>query len=114
MKRIIKLQELLKSKQIDQVLVSDTLSIYYLIGKRFSVHERFIALLVRNEGTPILFLNNLFPSDEINGIEIVRFNDSDDYLSVCQISTEGDYNHTKVYVMPEKDFGDFFLKHQNK
>ena len=40
--------------------------------------------------------------------------DSDDYLSICQISTEGDYNHTKVYVMPEKDFGDFFLKHQNK
>lgn len=39
--------------------------------------------------------------------------DSDDYLSICQISTEGDYNHTKVYVMPEKDFGDFFLKHQN-
>ena len=40
--------------------------------------------------------------------------DSDDYLSLCQISTEGDYNHTKVYVMPEKDFGNFFLKHQNK
>lgn len=82
MKRIIKLQELLKSKQIDQVLVSDTLSIYYLIGKRFSVHERFIALLVRNEGTPILFLNNLFPCDEIKDVEMVRFNDSDDYLNV--------------------------------
>ena len=40
--------------------------------------------------------------------------DSDDYLSICQISTKGDYNHTKVYVMPEKDFGEFFLKHQNK
>jgi len=40
--------------------------------------------------------------------------DSDDYLSLCQISSEGDYNHTKVYVMPEKDFGEFFLKYQNK
>ena len=40
--------------------------------------------------------------------------DSDNYLSLCQISSEGEYNHTKVYVMPEKDFGDFFLKHQNK
>ena len=44
---------------------------------------------------------------------VVR-DDSDDYLSLCQISSEGDYNHTKVYVMPEKDFGEFFLKHQNK
>ena len=40
--------------------------------------------------------------------------DTDEHLSLCQISSEGDYNHTKVYVMPEKDFGDFFLKHQNK
>lgn len=40
--------------------------------------------------------------------------DSDDYLSICQISSVGKYSHTKVYVMPEKDFGEFFLKHQNK
>ncbi len=41
-------------------------------------------------------------------------NDSDYYLSICQISSVGKYSHTKVYVMPEKDFGEFFLKHQNK
>jgi len=40
--------------------------------------------------------------------------DSDDYLSICQISSVGKYSHTKVYVMPEKDFGEFFLKYQNK
>lgn len=40
--------------------------------------------------------------------------DSDNYLSLCQISAEGDYNHTKVYVMPEKDFGNFFLKYKNR
>ena len=37
--------------------------------------------------------------------------DSDNYLSLCQISTEGEYNHTKVYVMPERRFGAFFLDH---
>ena len=41
---------------------------------------------------------------------VVR-DDSDNYLSLCQISSEGDYNHTKVYVMPEKDFAEFFLNH---
>ena len=41
---------------------------------------------------------------------VVR-DDRDDYLSLCQISSEGDYNHTKVYVMPEKNFAEFFLKH---
>lgn len=37
--------------------------------------------------------------------------DSDDYLSLCQISTEGEYNHTKVYVMPESHFAEFFSDH---
>ena len=34
--------------------------------------------------------------------------DSDNYLSLCMISSEGEYSHTEVYVMPEKDFLDFF------
>ena len=37
--------------------------------------------------------------------------DSDNYLSLCQISSEGEYNHTKVYVMPERHFSDFFSDH---
>ena len=41
---------------------------------------------------------------------VVR-DDRDDYLSLCQISSEGDFNHTKVYVMPEKCFSEFFLNH---
>ncbi len=34
--------------------------------------------------------------------------DSDEYLSLCMVSSEGEYSHTEVYVMPEKDFLDFF------
>ena len=41
---------------------------------------------------------------------VVR-DDRDDYLSLCQISSEGNFNHTKVYVMPEKCFSEFFLNH---
>lgn len=37
--------------------------------------------------------------------------DSDNYLSLCQISSEGENNHTKVYVMPERCFGTFFSDH---
>lgn len=47
-------------------------------------------------------------------IPFVVPDDTDEHLSLCQISCEGDYNHTKVYVMPEKDFGDFFLKYKNR
>jgi len=34
---------------------------------------------------------------------------SDEFLSLCQISAEGEYNHTKVYVTPERCFSTFFL-----
>ncbi len=37
--------------------------------------------------------------------------DSDNYLSLCQISSEGERNYTKVYVMPERCFGAFFSDH---
>ena len=37
--------------------------------------------------------------------------DSDNYLSLCQISSEGESNYTKVYVMPERCFGTFFSDH---
>ncbi len=37
--------------------------------------------------------------------------DSDNYLSLCQISSEGESNYTKVYVMPERCFGAFFSDH---
>ena len=40
--------------------------------------------------------------------------DSDDFLSLCQISSEGEYNHTKVYVMPERCFSAFLLDHSKK
>ncbi len=40
--------------------------------------------------------------------------DSDNYLSLCQISSEGERNYTKVYVMPERCFGAFFSDHNKK
>ncbi|MBR3692995.1 MAG: aminopeptidase P family protein [Erysipelotrichales bacterium] len=90
MKRIEQLQRNLRESNIQQVLISDTLSIYYLIQKRFHVQERFIALLVQQSGEPVLFLNHLFPSQPIPGVEMVRFHDSDDYLSlVLKYTSEG-------------------------
>ncbi|MBR3840015.1 MAG: aminopeptidase P family protein [Erysipelotrichales bacterium] len=82
MKKIYDIQNMLRNIGTKQVMLYDTLSIYYAIGAKFYPHERFLALLVKDEGKPVLFLNNLFPCEELDGIEIVRFNDNDDYLGV--------------------------------
>ncbi len=82
MSKIAAIQNELKRQDVEQVVLYDSLAIYYAIGKKFEAMERFIGLLVQKEGTPKLFLNNLFPSDPIEGVEIVHFNDQDDYIGL--------------------------------
>lgn len=82
MNRIELIQNKLKESKITQTMLSDPLSIYYAIGVKFYPHERFLALLVKNEGKPVLFLNNLFPCEQEVNATIVRFSDSDDCCSL--------------------------------
>lgn len=82
MNRIERIQVKLKQENIKQVMLYDSLSIYYAINLKFYPHERFIALLIKDEGKPTLFLNNLFPCDGSPLVDIVRFNDSDEYLKL--------------------------------
>ena len=82
MKKINDIQSKLRKLGVKQVMLYDTLSIYYAIGVKFYPHERFLALLIKDEGNPVLFLNNLFPCEVLDNIEIVRFNDSDNYLEL--------------------------------
>ena len=82
MKKINDIQNKLRNIGVKQVMLYDTLSIYYAIGVKFYPHERFLALLIKDEGKPVLFLNNLFPCEVLDNIEIVRFNDSDNYLEL--------------------------------
>lgn len=61
-------------------LITDEKMIDYLIGQRFHVSERFLALLISEDNVK-LFLNNLFPTN-LKEIEIIRFSDTDDVISL--------------------------------
>lgn len=74
-----------------EVLVSDPVMIDYLIGCRFHPGERFLGLLVKPSGS-ILFLNTLFPVDN-PGLEIVRFSDDQDPLTLVAKRISGDVLH---------------------
>lgn len=80
--RIQKLEAKLKEHKIDQCIISDPSSILYFTGHHFSVGERMLVLLVQPQHKPILFLNQLFPCDEIENIDILRFDDTDPYLTL--------------------------------
>ena len=72
-----RIENVLKRSKADAILVSDPIAIYYLIGKRIYPGERFLALVLRRDQKPVLFLNNLFPFEEDEQVKVVRYNDGD-------------------------------------
>ena len=72
-----RIKNVLGRSEADEILISDPLAIYYLINRKFSPGERFLGLLIRKDMRPKLFLNILFPCEEIDGVDIVSINDTD-------------------------------------
>ena len=61
MEPISRLVSRLNEQNIDAALVSDPNAIRYFTGTRFSPGERLLALVVKQDGSFRLFINQLFP-----------------------------------------------------
>lgn len=72
-----RIENVLNRSEADELLISDPIAIYYLINKRFYPGERFLGLLIKKGMTPKLFLNVLFPSEKIEGVDIISISDTD-------------------------------------
>lgn len=90
MTRIEKLQQLMKEEKVDACIISDKDAMRYFIGKGFSCGERMVALLIEKSGKPKLFLNDLFPCEELEEATIVRINDTDDGVLALANSFEAE------------------------
>ncbi|ETA80869.1 M24 family metallopeptidase [Youngiibacter fragilis] len=84
----------MKGKRLTQIIVSDPSSILYLTGKDIHPGERLLALLLREEGIPVLFINELFPTEEAEGLEIVWLKDTSDGIGIMA-----------EYIVPNKPVG---------
>ena len=90
--RLARVRENLARRTIDQMLVVDPLSIWWLCGYYTEPYERFLALYVPAEGTPTLFANRLFPDASGCGARVVEFSDTDDPVPlVAQVTMPGEY-----------------------
>ena len=80
----------MRKKGIDQLLVSDPLSIRFLTGIMVHPGERLYALLLRTNGKHTMFLNYLYYVSD-TGFEEVWFSDMDDQIGVLteHIDTKG-------------------------
>lgn len=76
------LNNLIKTMNQNQVLISDPMSLYYLMGEHFEVGERFISLLICKDSEPVLFLNSLFSTNL--PLKVIKFSDSDEIYEVVK------------------------------
>ena len=67
----------LKDQGVDQMLITDPMSICYLTGISMAPIERFYALLLKADGHHYYFLNHLFNVPGDVGVEKVWYSDTD-------------------------------------
>lgn len=104
--RTAKVLKNMEEKGLEQMLVSDPPSIYYLTGKWILPNERLLALYLNKNGNHKLFVNKLFTVDEDIGIEKVWFSDTD---PGCEIIA-GYTNHDKLLGIDKKMAARFLLE----
>lgn len=80
----------MKERGLEQILVTDEPSIFYLTGTWVEAEERFLALYLNQNGNHRFFVNNMFSVPENVGVEVVRFSDTDPYLDMLGDSIEKD------------------------
>ncbi len=88
----------MKKMELRQLIVSDPCSIFYLTGIHVGPGERLYALVVKDDGSAILFNNHLFPVKEQDGLKIVYHSDGEDAMSGLASSlTDGLLGIDKVW-----------------
>ena len=76
--RIDRVRANLQARDLDQLLIVDPLSIWWLTGYYTEPYERLLALYLPRIGVPTLFVNRLFPDASNTGARIVPHSDTDD------------------------------------
>ncbi|MBQ6383838.1 MAG: aminopeptidase P family protein [Clostridia bacterium] len=79
--RIDRVSERMKAQGLEQMIVSDSKSIWYLTGVDVEPMERMFAFLIRTDGHHVFFLNRLFNVAD-TGFEEVWFSDTDDSIGL--------------------------------
>lgn len=79
--RMERVLEAMKIQGLNQMIVSDPQSIWYLTGVDVAPYERLFALLLRADGEHVLFLNNLFHVEKTSFTE-VWYSDTDDVVGM--------------------------------
>lgn len=86
--RLNRVLKKLEEKGLEQMLITDSASIFYLTGKWIAPGERLLALYINKNGNNKLFINELFTVTEDLGVEKVWFSDTQDGVEMIAKYTD--------------------------
>lgn len=99
--RLDHVTEFMLQNQMEQLLISDPASIFYLTGEWIQPGERLLVLYLNLRGEKRLFLNALFPFqlEEDSGIQVNYYRDTDDIISILAefMEDEGEIGVDKTW-----------------
>ena len=80
--RISRVIENMRAENLSQIIVSAPESVYYLTGTFVAPGERMLALLLKDDGSIILFANRLFALTGKTSVPLIEFDDTDDPIAL--------------------------------
>ena len=86
--RLARVRGNLAARGLEQMLMVDPLSIWWLCGYHTEPYERFLALYIPASGVPTLFVNRLFPDASASGARVAEFSDTDDPVGLVASVTD--------------------------
>ncbi len=88
--RINRIIQAMNQKGVPQIVITDPYAIFYLLETWMSPGERFLALYLHIDGTCKLIVNELFPTSDDLGPELVWYNDTGDGVQVLSEHIKAD------------------------
>ncbi len=83
---------------LSQILVTAPASVFYLTGTWVSPGERMLALLVKGDGSAVLYANRLFALSESVDFPLVEFDDTEDPIAMLASAvSEGELGIDKFW-----------------
>ena len=82
LKRLERVLGKMDTMGLEQMVVTDAISILYLTDIWVDSGERLVALYINKRGNNRLIMNNMFPLPENPGVEVIRYSDTDPYLDM--------------------------------
>ncbi|WP_245544128.1 aminopeptidase P family N-terminal domain-containing protein [Peptoniphilus timonensis] len=76
--RINRLIKKMEENNLSHMIITDPYAIFYLLDRMISSGERALALYIHKDGDLKLLINELFPQEEIAGVDFIWYNDVED------------------------------------